>query len=154
MFLERIAVAEEALTITQTLHERDMEALIFSAKAAYLTMAEHFDQARSAMLRALVILRDELLDQRAVTLQPCIALAVQDNDFDRAARILGYRKADSRGWIRETQRVPMDIDAVMESMRDRLGEVQLEQLMVEGASWSPEQAFEEALAACKESNRT
>jgi predicted ATPase/class 3 adenylate cyclase len=149
-----IALTEEALTIAKVIRERDMEALILSANAAYLTMMKRYDEARSPMRSALIVLRDELLDQREVTLQPCIALAVQDNDFDRAARLLGYRKADRRGWIRETQRIPMDIDSVIESMRDRLGEMRLEELMVEGSAWSQEQAFEEAFAACEDPNRT
>jgi predicted ATPase/class 3 adenylate cyclase len=149
-----IAVTDEALAMAKTLRERDMEALILSASAAYLTMTERFDEARSAMRSALLVLRNELLDQREVTLQPSMALAVHDNDFERAARLLGYRQADRRGWIRETQRIPMDIDSVVESMRDHLGEGRLEQLMGEGASWSQEQALEEALAACEEPNPT
>ncbi len=143
-----LELTEEALAIVQTLHENDMEALIFSAKAAYLTLTERFDEARSAMRSALRILRDEVLDAREVTLQPCIALAAHDRDLDRAAKLLGYRKADSKGWVRETRRVPMDIDALIGSLRDQLGEVRFAALMTEGAVWSQEQALEEALAVC------
>ncbi|MBV8594798.1 MAG: hypothetical protein JOZ50_00960 [Candidatus Eremiobacteraeota bacterium] len=149
-----ITVAEEGLKMAQTLHERDMEALMLSAKAAYLTTMERFDEARSAMRSALGILRDELLETREVTLQPCIALAVYDDDFKRAAKLLGYRKADTSSWIRDAQRIPMDIDRIIQSMRDHFGEAPLQQLMAEGASWSTAQAFEEAIAICKEFTST
>ncbi|MBV8204940.1 MAG: hypothetical protein JO195_07915 [Candidatus Eremiobacteraeota bacterium] len=48
----------------------------------------------------------------------------------------------------------MDIDRIIESMRDHFGEAPLQQLMAEGASWSTEQAFEEAIAICKEFTST
>ena len=145
-----LELTEEALAIAHTLHANDMEALISSAKAAYLTLTERFDEARSAMRSALRILRDELLDMREVTLQPCIALAIHDQDLDRAAKLLGYRKADSKGWVRETRRVPMDIDALVGSLSDQLGEARFEALMAEGAVWSKERAIEEALIVCSQ----
>ena len=144
-----IGRTEEALEMARSLRETDMQALLLSAKAAYFTMMERFDEARSAMQSSLRILSEELLDIREVALLPCVALAVHDEDFERAAHLLGYKKADSNGWVRETRRVPTDGDRLEKLLGERIGETRLRTLMAEGEKWSQEQAFEAAVAICE-----
>jgi tetratricopeptide (TPR) repeat protein len=146
-----IELTREAISMAQTLRDRTLEMLALCSTAVCLVVAERFGEAKEIIRVALLLRRDEGLGTAlASALQTCIALATHDRDFDRAARLFGYAKkveAD-RTRLPSSAFIGFDPGWLLGPLRDHHPEERLRALIAEGATWSEEQGFEEALLVC------
>ena len=79
-------------------------------------------------------------------LQHLTLIVALDRDFHRAARLIGYINLQCKelGLERESTE-KWTFDKLMATLRERLSEAEIEKLAAEGAEWSEDRAFEEAL---------
>jgi hypothetical protein len=82
----------------------------------------------------------------AIALQHLSVVSGRTNDIRRAAKRLGYAstKYSELGAEREPTE-PRGYDKLMATLREKLSDAEIEKLAAEGASWSEDQAVEEAL---------
>lgn len=77
--------------------------------------------------------------------QVLVGVAIREGDFDSAARLLGYAKANfPELMLSRDAYIDMDREWLLQPLRDHFGEDRLARLMAEGAMWSEDQAIEEA----------
>ena len=143
-----IVLTAEALRMAQNLGDRNLEAIASAIRGCYLVMDGEYDEAEAAIRQTLVISRDELNGSSLIiALHAAVGLAMQREEYDRAARFVGYTQAERSGAVPARAFSPMDVESLVTRLRERLGEQRLQTLTAEGATWSLERGFEEALAA-------
>jgi predicted ATPase/DNA-binding XRE family transcriptional regulator len=153
--LAALRLADEALPIFSVFHDSHHVPTVHSNMAAYLVTLGWFGEARSTAREAVTGAHDAqfpvsltwaLQHMAAVAALRPSAGAPLIEDRRRAACILGY--VDSRLVALETLRLyteQQEYDAMVQSLRYSLGEVELSRLMALGNTWSEDQAVAEAM---------
>jgi predicted ATPase len=154
--VEALRLENEALAVYRTFNHKLGAAISLSNIAAYLIALGRYEDARISAREGLAAARDEQWELGvAWGLQHLAAIAAlrpaedaeHRGDRLRAAWILGC--VDARLGSIETLRQyteQQEQDKVLSALRASLGEDQLAKLMAEGATWTEERVFGEALA--------
>jgi predicted ATPase/class 3 adenylate cyclase/Flp pilus assembly protein TadD len=141
-----MALTLEARKIAQTLRDRNLEIIAEAAGGWHCLLSGQFDTARATAHRYLTISIEERFEFGVVSaVQTLGGVAVHREDFERAARLLGFSEANAAKFFGRNPWVDFDIESLLRPLRDRLGEETLAALMAEGAAWSQERVVEEAL---------
>ncbi len=140
-----IALTLEARKIAQILRDRNLEIIAEAASGWHSLLTGQFDTARAAAHRYLTISIEERFEYGVATaVQSLGGIAVHDEDFERAALLLGYSEANVQKFFARNPWVDFDVESFLGPLRERLGEEALAALMAEGAAWPQERAVEEA----------
>ncbi|HET6277010.1 MAG TPA: tetratricopeptide repeat protein [Candidatus Cybelea sp.] len=155
--LEALQLENEALASYRRFNHKLGTAISLCNIAAYLIALGRYEEARISARDGLAAARDTQwevgvawgLQHLAATaaLRPADDAGDVRGDRPRAARILGYVDArlDAMEALRQyTEK--QEQDKSLSALRASLGEDQLAKLMAEGATWTEDQAFGEALA--------
>ena len=152
---EALSLADEALPVLRVFGDTHHIADALYNTAAYLVALHRYDEARSASRDAIVASRDAQFSVGlAFALQHLAAIAASRPAADvpviedrlRAARLLGYvdaRLAALDGLRQYTEQ--QEYDAMISALRDALGKDGLSKHMLDGSSWSEDQAVAEAM---------
>jgi predicted ATPase/class 3 adenylate cyclase/Flp pilus assembly protein TadD len=141
-----MALTLEARKIAQTLRDRNLEIIAEAAGGWHCLLSGQFDAARATAHRYLTISIEERFEFGVVSaVQTLGGVAVHREDFERAARLLGYSEANAARFFGQNPWVDFDIESLLRPLRDRLGEETLAALMAEGAAWAEDRVVEEAL---------
>ena len=133
----------------QQLSDRTLEILALSSQATCLIIAGRFDEAKATTRAALVLSHDErILNGFEGIILSCVSFALRDRDAERAARIFGFAKKSKADGLPGNAFVSADSSELLSQLRDQLPDERLQALILDGASWSEEQGYEEAFSAC------
>jgi tetratricopeptide (TPR) repeat protein len=151
---EAVRLANEALGVVQVHRDTRGVAHTLQNLAGYLVASGRFDEARDTARDAILAARDaQFFVSLTWTLQHLAAIAALRSGADvpviedrrRAARILGYVEArlSAVEAVRQyTER--QEYDVMLPALREALAEDELTKLLIEGATWSVDQAVAEA----------
>ncbi|MBV8264107.1 MAG: AAA family ATPase [Candidatus Eremiobacteraeota bacterium] len=121
--------------------------------AAYLITLSKYDEARSHAREALVLARDEQAEMTVMfTLQHLAAIAALRDDESleersRAAQLIGFVNARLQALDAQREHTEQqEYEAVSAALGARLGAPRFEELVREGALWTPDRAIDEAQA--------
>lgn len=144
-----IELTQEAHMMAQELRDRTLEVLALSCTATCLIIAERFDEAKATVRAALALSQDERIRNGFESLLlSCVAIAVRDRDFERAARLFGFAEKAKADRLPGNAFVIADSDELLSPLRDHFADERLQALIAEGVIWSEEQGFEEAFSVC------
>jgi predicted ATPase/class 3 adenylate cyclase len=154
---EALQLENEALTIYRSFNHKLGAAISLCNIAAYLIALGRYEDARASARDGLAAARDAQWEAGVTWglqhLAAIAALRPADDDGDargdrhRAARLVGYVDArlDAMEALRQYTE-QQEQDKVLFALRASVGESRLSKLMAEGATWTEDQAFGEALA--------
>ncbi|MDQ6780637.1 MAG: tetratricopeptide repeat protein, partial [Candidatus Eremiobacteraeota bacterium] len=141
-----IELAQEAALASAQLADRDTAARADNQLALYHLELGDLDQARSFARAGLAKIYDQRFSNDIpFCVELLIGVAVRQDDWVRAARLLGYAMAATEqiGRTRDPQE-QADFEWITQPLREHYDEVQLAKLAAEGAAWSEDEAVEEA----------
>jgi len=143
---EALKAATEGLSLRRA-KDKDAQATSNCNSAAYQIALEDFPGAQSSAREALRLAREiQNAYTTAISLQHFASLGALQGKAQNAARLMGY--VDGRYAELGATREPTEkwcYDRTMVALREHLGDGEIQKLEAEGASWSEDQAVEEAL---------
>ena len=144
---EAMELIDEVQEIAHMLDDRSLAVMAQICRAYYEAAAGSIDQARTDARSALAASLDRLSGIGLSTVLRVLArVATMQGDLAQAARLIGYARVSPRAWrFLEDTVGKQDPDWLIEPLREGLGDGGLQQIMAEGAAWSPDHAIEEAL---------
>jgi predicted ATPase len=141
-----LALTFEARKIGQTLRDRQLEIIAEAAAGWHCLLSGQFDAARTTARRYVVLAVEERFEFGIVSgIQTLGGVAIHEENFEQAARLLGYSEHHVDKFFGQNPWVDFDIQTFLKPLRERLGEQVFTALTNEGAGWSEDEAVGEAL---------
>lgn len=144
-----IELTQQAHRMALELTDRTLEVVALSSAATCLLAAERLDEAKASVRAALIVSRDErVMNGFESLILSCVALALRNGNFEQAARLFGFIKKVQHVGLPGNPFGEVISDDLRSQLRDHFTGERLQVLTDEGAGWSEEQGYEEALSLC------